>query len=406
MRIFKVKGMRGTGERYEGLVSAEDKLGLYEQLKKDNIKLISAIEAKEGVLSQLWKQINGIFSTIPMHEKIIFARNLSAMLTAGLALSRALTIISHQSHNARFKEVVLSLEETIRKGGTLSQALSNYTAIFSPLFVSMVKAGEESGGLADALLVVGNQMEKSYLLIKKVRGALIYPAIIVLAMLTIGVLMLIYVVPTLTSTFKELKVELPLATRIVIAVSDFLKNDTLLFLAGVVLFVGGVIAFGRTEVGKKMFDFISIRIPIIGTIVQETYAARTARTIASLLSAGVPVIESLKITEDVLANGYYKSVLAEAQKKVEKGAPMSEAFLAHENLYPILVGEMMTVGEETGETSGMLQKLAVFYEDEVEQKTKDMSTIIEPFLMIFIGVTVGFFALAMISPTYSLMNNI
>ncbi len=306
----------------------------------------------------------------------------------------------------RFKEVVLSLEETIRKGGTLSQALSNYTAIFSPLFVSMVKAGEESGGLADALLVVGNQMEKSYLLIKKVRGALIYPAIIVLAMLTIGVLMLIYVVPTLTSTFKELKVELPLATRIVIAVSDFLKNDTLLFLAGVILFVGGIIAFGRTEVGKKMFDFISIRIPIIGTIVQETYAARTARTIASLLSAGVPVIESLKITEDVLSNGYYKAVLAEAQKKVEKGAPMSEAFLAHENLYPILVGEMMTVGEETGETSGMLQKLAVFYEDEVEQKTKDMSTIIEPFLMIFIGVTVGFFALAMISPTYSLMNNV
>ena len=155
-----------------------------------------------------------------------------------------------------------------------------------------------------------------------------------------------------------------------------------------------------------MFDYITPRVPIVGGIVQESYAARTARTLSSLLMAGVEVIMALSITKDVLGNTYYKEVLEEAEKVIQKGSPMSEVFLKHEEIYPILVGEMMSVGDETGSLSDMLARLAIFYENEVDQKTKDLSTIIEPFLMLFIGASVGFFAVAMISPTYSVLTNI
>ncbi len=339
-------------------------------------------------------------------EKINFARNLSAMLKAGLAISKSLAILERQTKNATFKKVVSSLNEEISKGGTLSLGLLKYPNIFSPLFVSMVRSGEESGGLSEALNVVSIQMERNNSLVKKVRGAMIYPAIILSVMLIIGVIMLIYVIPTLTSTFKELNVELPASTRAIISVSDFLTNHTLLFIMILIGTVSASLFGSKLPAVRRLFDFIIIRIPIIGNIVKEVYAARVARTLSSLLSAGVEVVSSLLIARDVVQNSFYKETLIEASENVKKGKPMSLVFLANSKLYPVLVGEMMAVGEETGKLSEMLGRLAEFYEEEVEQKTKNMSTIIEPFLMVFIGAAVGFFAVAMISPTYSVLNTI
>jgi type IV pilus assembly protein PilC len=280
--------------------------------------------------------------------------------------------------------------------------LAKFSKVFPPLFVSMVKAGEESGGLADALSVIGKQMERAHTLKKKIKGALIYPSIIVGAMFIIGILMLMFVVPTLTQTFNELGVELPKSTQFVIAISNFLKNNTVMTFVLIVIFIAFLIAWLRSKKGKKIFDYIILRIPVISTLVKETNSARTARTLSSLLAAGVEVVNAISITGDVVQNSYYKEVLKNSEKYIQKGLPLSKSFTENEELYPIIVGEMIAVGEETGRLSDMLYQVAEFYEEEIDQKTKNMSTIIEPFLMIFIGIVVGFFAISMISPIYSI----
>jgi type IV pilus assembly protein PilC len=270
----------------------------------------------------------------------------------------------------------------------------------------MVKAGEESGNLAGSLKVIAIQMDKSYALSRKVKGALIYPAVIFSVMVVIGVLMMVYMVPTLTATFKGLGVDLPLSTRIVIGISDFLRNHFLIVFLAVVAVIVTIAALLKTKAGSRAFDYFILHLPVIGTIVKEVNSARTTRTLSSLLSSGVDVVVALGVTEEVIQNSFYKEVLGKAHENIQKGDPISAVFIEHENLYPIFVGEMMNVGEETGKMADMLLGVAAYYEDEVDQKTKDMSTIIEPVLMVIIGIAVGIFAISMLAPTYSLVDKI
>jgi type IV pilus assembly protein PilC len=266
--------------------------------------------------------------------------------------------------------------------------------------------GEEGGNLAETLRQVGSQMEKSYMLTKKIKGAMMYPSIIIFVMITIAILMMIYVVPGLTNTFKELKVPLPTSTKFIIAVSDFVSHHYIITLGGFIGLVVGLILSVKTKIGSRVFDFVTIRLPVIGTIIKEGNSAQTARTLSSLLTSGVDLLLAVKITSDVLQNSYYKEVMIHSQATIEKGEPLSNVFVKEEKLYPLFVGEMMSVGEETGRMAPMLAGVATFYENEVEQKTKDLSTIIEPVLMVFIGASVGFFAISMIKPIYSIMNNV
>ena len=404
MSQFKVSALRTGGAPYEEVIEAEDRSALYGKLRERGDRLVAATEVRSFSLDVLMAYLP-FAGSVKLREKIVFSRNLSAMLSAGLALSRALSIAERQA-SPHFKVIIADLNEEIRKGSTLAQALGKHGAVFTPLFISMVRAGEESGGLAAGLKVLATQMEKSYILLKKIRGALIYPTIVIAIMIAITILMLIYVVPTLSSTFQELNVQLPLMTRIVVGASNFLTNNFLLFIVLLAGVVGGAVTLARLPKGKRTIDYVLVRIPLIGTMVRETNAARTGRTLASLLSAGVPVLSALSITRAVIQNSYYKDILSEAEEATRTGAPMSAVFLKDEHYYPAFVGEMISVGEETGSVPEMLEKVAVFYEDEVDQKTKDLSTVIEPFLMIFIGVGVGFFALAMIAPTYSLVDAI
>ena len=302
--------------------------------------------------------------------------------------------------------VINDLIATIDKGETLSAGMIKYPAVFSSLFVAMVKAGEESGGLPNALNDVGMNLEKTYTLNRKVKSALMYPSIIVGAIFLIGILMFIYVVPTLTKTFKELNVKLPTSTRIVVGISDLIANHILLLIIGIAVLIGVVILLFKLPRTKRAIDYAIVRVPVLGTMVQEINTARTARTLSSLLVSGVSISRALSITKDVVQNVYYKKSLEEAEIIVQKGEPMSNVFKKYKHLYPVMVGEMMEVGEETGKLSTMLVDIAVFYESEVDAKTKDLSTIIEPVLMIFIGAAVGFFAVSMLSPMYSIMDNI
>lgn len=392
------------GATYEGTMEAPDRFAVYARVKAEGGEIVSVRQAS-GVMGWL-RMVNERFSTVKEVDKIIFARNLAAMLGAGLSLARCLGAMERQTKSPKLKYIVRSVSGSVRKGGALHEALAQHPHTFSALFIAMVHAGEEGGKLPDALQSIAVQMDKSYKLKKKVKGALLYPGVVLTAMVGIGFLMMTEVVPTLKQTFDELGVNLPPTTQAVIAASDFLVKHTLVALAGVLLVVVGFVYALRTPQGKRLFDNFILRLPAVGSIVKEVQSARFARTLSSLLGSGVSIVDSLTITSEVVGNVYHRDVVLAARAVVEKGEAMSSIFNLHEDLYPPLVGEMMAVGEETGELSTMLTRVADFYESEVEQKTKDMSTIIEPFLMLFIGAGVGFFALAMIAPIYSLSDAI
>lgn len=356
----------------------------------------------DGLLDKL--HLGTLFAGIKMADKISFAKNVSTMLDAGLPLTRALSVIERQSRNKKLKAILSALSADIAKGDSLSTTMAKHPEAFSSLFVSMVKAGEESGGLSKSLRAVGNQLERAHLLTKKIRGAMMYPGIILTIMIGIGILMLLYVVPTITDVFKSMNVQLPISTRIIIFASDFLKNHFIVVFLGIVVVVAGIIYLAKTPYGRRSFTALLLRLPFVGSVTKETNSARTARTLSSLLSAGVDFLIAIRITEEVLQNVFYKEVLKKAEANVEKGKPISEIFLAEEKLYPAFVGEMASIGEETGRLSEMFENVAVFYENEVEQRTKDMSTVIEPVLMVVIGIAVGIFAVSMLSPIYSLVD--
>lgn len=406
MPKFSVRYINSSGAVENKVMDAANKTILYDMVRHENGKLVSAEQQSDSAFSVWWHKAASTIGTVGLQEKLIFARNLSAMLTAGLSLSRSIGIMERQTKNDVFKAALQNINDEIGKGSTFAQGLQKYPKIFNELFISMVRAGEEGGNMAATLETLSAQMEKSYMLTKKVKGAMIYPGVIISVMIIIFVIMMIFVVPSLTASFKDLNVALPSSTLLIIAVSDFLKDHTILFVLSVFAFIGSLVFIARTKQGQLFFDWLFPRLPVIGTIIKEMNAARLARTLASLLASGVEVVTALTITKDVLQNVYYKNVIDEAVVLVQKGSPMSEVFMRHEDIYPSLVGEMMSVGEETGTVADMLAKLAVFYEQEVDQKTKDLSTIIEPVLMVIVGVGVGFFAMAMITPAYSLVNNI
>ena len=403
---FKFKAIKKSGEKYEGVTEASGKFELYNQLKAEGGMLISAEEVNKGSLQRFILKYLPFLGNVSTIQKINFAKNLSAMTKAGLSLSRALSVIERQSGSAHFKNIVEGINLEIKKGKTLSEALKKYPNIFSNPFIFMSKAGEESGGLSDALANVSLQMDKTYRLQKKVKGAMIYPAVIISVMIVVGILMFIFVVPGITETFKELNTELPASTKFIINMSDFLTGHWFLTILILLGFVSGIYFSLKTVFGKRLWDRTVIKLPLVGDLIKEANTARVTRTMSSLLAAGVPVANAIQITKDMVSNYYYQKVLVEASLVVEKGENISGVFMKNPLLYPTFVGEMMSVGEETGNMANMLLEVAVYYENDVEERTKDLSTIIEPVLMVIIGIAVGFFALSMVTPIYSVMDNV
>ena len=402
---FKYKAQKTDGSYVEDIAEARDNFELAKILKEKDLSLISAKPVDNTKLEKLVSSILN-FGTVSTNEKILFGKNLSSMIEAGLPLSRAIEVIGRQSRNKKFKSVMNDINDSIKSGDSLSGALTKHPAVFSKLFISMVKAGEESGDLVGSLSVVSTQMEKTHELKKKVRGAMIYPGVIITAMAGIGIFMLMFIVPTLTKTFTELNVDLPKSTQFIISLSNAFKEHTILLLGAVGFLIIMIILGFKTVIGRKILDWFFLHFPLFSGLVKEINSARTARTLSALISSGVPYINAVDITCDVVQNSYYKKVLKKAGKNVELGLPVAKVFEENQKLYPVFVSEMIAVGEETGELGQMLMKVASYYENEVEQKTKNMSTIIEPLLMIVVGAAVGFFALSMISPMYSLVENI
>ncbi len=405
MAHFSYTAQKTDGETYQGVAEAPDRFQLYEIIRREGGKVISVDEQKHtGVWSaDYWNQK---MTRVKEYEKILFARNLGAMLSAGLALSRALSVMERQTKNIKLKAIIADIGSEVRRGNPLHAGLEKFPKVFPKLFVAMVRAGQEGGDLPASLTLVGDQMERMYDLKKKVKGALIYPSIIVVAIVGIGIVMMIVVVPTLAATFEQSHETLPASTQFVINVSNFLVHYTVLAIGGMIGSVVLVYLASKTKVGGRAFEFLFLHTPVVGNLMREVNAARTARTLGSLLASGVDVLTSLTIVHEVLQNSYFKQVIDEAQAAVRAGEQLSTVFEKRVDLYPPFVGEMIAVGEETGATTEMLKRIAVYYEDNVDRSTKDMSTIIEPFLMIIIGCAVGFFAVSMITPIYQLSSNI
>jgi len=392
-----------SGEGRTGILEATDEHQLASILRQEGYILISAnLEEREKKLEISFS----FFAGVSLVEKMIFTRNLRIMIGAGISLPRALETLASQSKNKKFKKALISIAEEITKGKSFSDALSSHSDIFPELFISMVKVGEEAGTLEDVLKVLTNQMEREYELKSRVKGAMIYPAIIISAMIGIGILMLIMVIPKLAETFEELDIELPPTTRFVIFLGTFLAQKWYVILILALLLAIFLRIILKTKTGKRIVDFLTLKIPIISPLIQKTNSAYFVRTLSSLITSGVPIVRSLEIVSGAVGNVYFQETLQEASEKVRKGSKLSESLRPYQKLYSPTVVQMIQVGEETGETSTILAKLADFYEEEVANATKNLSAVIEPVLMLLIGAAVGFFAISMIQPIYGMLGAI
>ena len=390
------------GEERVGTAEARDEHELAAALRQNGVILVKAVLEEEGRRKGFAGTIS-FLGWVSLSEKIMFARNLRVMIASGVALPRALAILSGQARNKKFQKTLLKVKEEIIQGQAFSRALEAHPNIFSELFCSMIKVGEETGTLEDVLKVLVEQMERGHQIKSRVKGAMVYPAVIILAMLGIGILMLIVVVPKLAEVFSELNVDLPLTTRVVMAIGNFLAKFWYSIPLGILVIAIALRIFSKTETGKFVLGIIFLKLPIISPIIKKINSSHTVRTLSSLIASGVPIVRSLEIVSNSSGNIYYKQALAEAAERVKKGAKLAEVLKKYENIYPSLVFQMIEVGEETGETSNILKKLAEFYEEEVANTTKNLSSVIEPILMLIIGAVVGFFAVSMIQPIYSMM---
>jgi type IV pilus assembly protein PilC len=395
-----------TGEPRSGLLEAKNKHDLARVLRQEGCFLISAISEEEMIAKKKFVLAVPFLNKVSLKEKIIFTRNLKVMISAGISLPRSLKILAGQSKSKKLKRTLLEISEEIIEGKNFSESLVKHPAVFPEFFCSMIKVGEEAGTMESVLGVLTRQMERDYELRSKIKGAMIYPIIILITMFVIGILMLIIVVPRLSETFVDLNIQLPFTTRVVILVGNLLAKFWYLvplILVGLAFFLR---LFSKTKRGKKLFDTFFVRAPFISSVIKQINSAYTVRTLSSLIASGIPLVRALEVTAGTLSNGYYKEAINEAAEQVRKGAKLSEALKRHENIYPVLVNQMVEVGEETGETSGILEKLAEFFEEEVATTTKNLSVIIEPALMLIVGAAVGFFAVSIIQPIYSMMQGI
>ncbi len=394
-----------TGENAGGEQEAKDEKTLAQDLRERGFLLTShkELEAKKSLVTI---KFFDRFSGVPLKEKMVFARNLAVMVSSGLTVSRAVHNLSVQTKNKRFKTILLSVFDDVQSGKTLSEGLARYPNVFDELFVNMVGVGEMSGTLEGILEILAIQLEKEHDLSSKVKGALIYPAVIVVAMIGIAVLMLTYILPKITGVFKDMDVKLPATTLFIMKISDLLRENAILVIIFTIAMIIGVKMFAGTTAGKRFFSLLFLYMPIVGNIVIKVNCARFARIYSSLLKSGISVVVGLGIVSKTLSNVYYKDVLAEAIGEVQKGVDLSKVIAKYPHIFPILVTQILEVGEETGKTETVLQRLAEFYEEEVSQITKNMSSIIEPILMLVIGGGVGFFAVAMLQPMYSVLENI
>ncbi len=341
------------------------------------------------------------FNRISFNDIVNLTRQLSTMITAGLTLSEALSILRMQVKNPSLVLVISQIQEDVQGGKSFSDSIEKYPQHFSPIYRALVRAGEASGKLDEVLERLSENLEKAREFRSKTRGAFIYPTIILVGMVIVMFIMMTFVVPRLTTIYQDFGVELPTPTVILIAISTFLSNFWYLVIGGIILLIVLFRRWKKTPVGQRVWDKFLLGLPILGNLIKEATLVEVTRTLSILVGAGIPILEAISISRGAVANVHYQDSLAEIEIKVEKGFSLGNLF-SDNPLFPPILGMMVVVGEQTGKLDDSLFKLSRYFESETENAVKALTTLMEPLIMVILGVGVGFLVLAVLMPIYSL----
>ncbi len=401
MIIYTWRAKDLQGQTRSGRIEATD-MRQAARILRDRGLVVVALIPKNALFD-----IQGLINKIHpagLGEVVAFTRQLSTMINAGLPLTDSLVVLRDQTANTQVHEVVADVLLNVEGGSTLASALAKHPRMFSKIYVSLVKAGETAGVLDKVLLRLSDNLEKEREFKGKVKGALIYPAMIILAMLGVGFVMMVFVIPKLTSLYKDLGSQLPLPTQILIFTSGLFVNFWWLIIGLIFGFAFGFIKWKQTYSGQRRWDRLVFRIPIIGNLVKQIVLTEFARTLSLLIGAGVPIIEALNIVGEAVDNSIYQDAIIQSAKMVERGFPLALPITQNKDFPPIL-GQMIKTGEQTGKLDEILMRMASFFETESEQAVKGLTTAIEPIIMIILGIAVAFMILSIIMPIYQLTSS-
>lgn len=396
---FKFKAKTQEGEIKRGKIEALDRDAATKLLQNNNLVPVELKEFKQG--TTMVAAIERLTSSVSQKDLLVFYRQLSTLVGAKIPIAPALRTIHNQTENAQLRVVVSEVAADVEDGMSISESFAKHENIFTTLAVSMIRAGEVSGNLQGAIDFVAESAEQNYQLRSKVRGALMYPVFVISIAMIIGFMTMTWILPKLTQVIKDLDVEIPWYTQLMIKLGDFMQAywwAVLIVIAGL---IGALIYYARSEEGSKEWDRIKLRIPVIGELFRYVYITRFAENLSVLLKGGIPIVRALIVVADVVDNIVYKNIILKAAQDVKVGGEINKEFFRHVE-FPPMVSSMIKIGEETGRLSEILEDIARFYNAEVDQITRNLSSIIEPILIVVLGFGVGVLVFSVLLPIYNI----
>ena len=401
MPIYKYKAINDNDVKVSGLVEAVSLDAAAEIVQEKGYKILSLEEDSSFAISF---DID-FFDRIKVKDIAIFSRQFSIMVSANVSMVQSLKILISQTENEKLKSIISDIAHEVDAGSRLSDAFEKRSKVFSDFYISVIRAGESSGKLDDSLNYLADEMEKDYDMISKIKGAMIYPAFVLSGLAIVGAVMMIFVVPKLTNILAETGAALPLATKILMGTSDFMINYWWIFIVFIIVFIIGIKIFTNTERGRYLVDFLLLKLPIFGKLFQRIYLVRFTRSMHTLLTGGVTITDGLKIAGDVVSNRVYKDLIEETIKEVEDGNSISGVFVQNKEI-PKMVSQMMSIGEKTGKLDLVLLKITDFYTREINNVLANLMSLMEPIIMVVMGVAVGLMVAAIILPMYNMTANV
>jgi type IV pilus assembly protein PilC len=397
MPIFKYQAQSSDGKVKRGEIVGLSENEVTIKLNKKDLAVISLVNVTNSALSQLTRFI----SPIKTKDLVIFSRQFAVMISANVPVVESLLILIDQTNNISLKNMVSDIAFEVDGGSFLSDAFAKRPKIFSEFFINIIRSGETSGKLDEVLTYLADEMEKSYDMASKVKGAMIYPIFIISALFGVGVVLMVYVIPNLTAILEETGSELPLATRVIIGASDFLKSYLILIIIASAGLAAGIRFYLKTYNGRRNIDIIKLKMPIFGNLFKYIYLMRFSRSLSTLLKGGVTITRSLEIVAEVVGNVIYKELILDTLESINDGNPFSTVFEAS-NYVPKMVPQMISVGEKTGKIDAVLDRVTSFYERESSNMLDNLSKLMEPLIMVIMGVGVGIMVAAVLMPMYNL----
>lgn len=401
---FNYQAKTSEGNIQTGTVEAPSREVAIETLHRYGLVILEVVEEKADFMQALTGEL-AIFSRVKNQDLVIFSRQLAVLFDAEVPLVQSLRTLANQSSSPALKKIITEIASDVDSGTAFSQSLEKFHKVFSFFYVSVVRAGEASGRLQEVLNYLADHEEKSYDLNKKVKGALTYPIFVVSALIVVGAAMMVFVIPQLTAVLEESGQELPVITKVIIGISDFLRGWWWLCL----IMLGGAI-FGlwyglKTPQGKNYWDRFQLKLPIFGGLFRKIYLARFAENLGTLVKGGIPIIQSLTITADVVGNSLYKEIILKAREEVRRGNTIYSIFSTDKNIPP-MVSQMVSIGEQTGKLDLLLSKIAVFYQKDVDGLVENMASLIQPLLIMVLGAAAGILVAAILLPIYNLSSGL